>query len=112
VRFLNPALRGDKVLENPWKARPKRKAKHPQSKMKEVLLSGCKSKEYSYDALIDGAYHGAMTHYALQAIREANYTLTYKQLQERLLSLLDVSGYPQHPRLEGRPANKKRQLFS
>jgi metacaspase-1 len=34
VRFLNPALRGDPVLQNPWKAQPKGKAKYPESKMK------------------------------------------------------------------------------
>ena len=26
--------------------------------------------EYSYDAQIDGTYHGAMTYYALQALRK------------------------------------------
>jgi hypothetical protein len=61
VRFLNPALRGGIVLPNPWKAQPKRQ-KYAESKMREVLLSGCTDKEYSYDALIGGIYHGAMTY--------------------------------------------------
>jgi hypothetical protein len=80
--------------------------------MKEILLSGCTDREYSYDAFIQGKYHGAMTYYALQAIREANYQLTYQQLHSRLLFLLDDAGYNQHPRLEGRAANKKRPLFT
>ena len=67
VRFLSPALRGGKVLQNPWKAKPKGKDKHPESAMKDVLLTGCSDKEYSYDANIDGTYHGAMTYYALKA---------------------------------------------
>jgi len=71
VRFLSPALRGGTMLPNPWKAQPKG-PKYTESKMREVLLSGCTDKEYSYDALIGDIYHGAMTYYALQAIRQAN----------------------------------------
>lgn len=109
VRFLSPALRGLKVLENPWKARPKTRIKYPESKMKEVLLSGCSDKEYSYDAFFDGVYHGALSYYALQAIREANHKITYAQLHARLRHL--ISDYPQHPQLEGTSANTKRQIF-
>lgn len=112
ARFLNPALRGDPVLENPWRARQKRKSRYPESKMKEVLLSGSTDKEYSYDALIGGTYHGAMTYYALQAIKEANYQITYQQLHTRLTYLLDDAGYPQHPQLEGSIAHKKRLIFT
>ncbi|HZA92078.1 MAG TPA: caspase family protein [Gemmatimonadales bacterium] len=112
VRFLNPALRGDPVLANPWKAQPKRPDKYPQSGMTEVLLTGCTDKEYSYDALLAGTYHGAMTYHAIQAIREANYQLTYAQLHERLGVLIDEAGYNQHPQLEGKDANKQRQIFT
>ncbi len=112
VRFLNPALMGREVLVNPWRAKPKGKTKYPESKMKEVLLSGCTDKEYSYDALIGGTYHGAMTYYALQAIQGANYQITFQQLHKRLLFLLDNEGYNQHPQLEGKTANKKKQIFT
>lgn len=77
--------------------------------MKDVLLSGCTDKEYSYDANIGGTYHGAMTYYALKAIREAPDTLTYNQLHSRTTSLIE--DYPQHPQLEGSNANKRRKLF-
>jgi metacaspase-1 len=112
VRFLNPGLRGDPVISNPWKARPKGKDKYPESDMKEVLLSGCTDREYSYDALLDGTYHGAMTFYALQTIREASYRLTYAQLHSGVRFLLDENAYPQHPQLEGAGASKRRQLFT
>jgi hypothetical protein len=111
VRFLSPALRAGLVLPNPWKAKPKRQL-YPESKMREVLLSGCTDKEYSYDALIGGVYHGAMTYYALQAIRQANYQITYAQLHSQMTYLLDEAGYPQHPQLEGRSQHKKRQIFT
>jgi metacaspase-1 len=110
VRFLSPALRGLPVLANPWTAKPKSQMKYPQSKMNEVLLSGCTDKEYSYDAYFSGIYHGAMTFYALQAIRSANFQLTYAQLQQRIKNLIE--DYPQHPQLEGKSANKKRQIFA
>ena len=112
ARFLSPALRGEKVLENPWKARPKGKEKHPESEMKDILLSGCTDKEYSYDAMIGGKYHGAMTYFAIKTIREANYEITYAQLHSLLQYQLDEAGYPQHPQLEGRIENKKRQIFT
>jgi metacaspase-1 len=110
VRFLSPALRGMKVLNNPWTAKPKSRQRYPESKMKEVLLSGCTDKEYSYDALIGGKYHGAMTYYATEAIRRSSKPLTYVQLHQRLSSL--ITDYPQHPQLEGKTANKQKHLFA
>ena len=98
------------MLENPWKAKPKRVEKHPESAMKDLLLTGCSDKEYSYDASIEGTYHGAMTYYALKAIREAPHALTYNRLHGRITSL--IGDYPQHPQLEGSTANKRRQLFT
>ena len=112
VRFLHPSLIGRAGLANPWQAVSKKKIKFPQSKMKDILLSGCSPSEYSYDALIGGKYHGAMTYFALQAIRDANYQITYAQMHSRLRHLLDEAGYPQHPQLEGKAANKKKQLFT
>ena len=112
VRFLSPALIGRPVLQNPWRAIPKGRTKYPQSKMKEVLLSGCTANEYSYDALIGGTYHGAMTYFAIKAIQDASYALTYAQLHSRLRHLLDDAGYPQHPQLEGSTTNKKKQIFT
>lgn len=110
IRFLSPALRGLPILENPWTAKPISKIKYPESGMNEVLLSGCTDKEYSYDAYFSGIYHGAMTYYALRAIKESNYKITFNQLHQRLSVLIE--DYPQHPQLEGKSANKKRQIFS
>jgi hypothetical protein len=111
-RFLNPGLRGDPVLDDPWEAQPKRREKYPQSSMKEVLLSGCTDKQYSYDAKIDGVYHGAMTYHAIKAIRDANYSLTYSQLHKGLTDLLADTNYDQNPQLEGKTESKERLIFS
>jgi hypothetical protein len=84
---------------------------YPQKRMKEILLSGCKSTEYSYDAQIGGAYHGAMTYYAVEAIQEAGYRITYAELARRVNEKLTAEGYRQTPQLEGKTRNKQRQIF-
>jgi hypothetical protein len=112
ARFLHPAAIGRRVLADPLAAAPRRATAHPQSKMKELLLSGCSPTEYSYDARIGGAYHGAMTFHAIKAIAAANYKITWNELHARTRSLLDAARYPQHPQLEGTPANKGRQVFA
>lgn len=109
VRFLSPHLRGLKLLRNPWKAKPK-SSLFPESEMNEILLSGCTDREYSYDAQIGGAFHGAMTYYAIQAIREADHKLTYSQLHKRILET--IGDYPQHPQLEGKKEKKNLQFLS
>jgi hypothetical protein len=111
-RFLSPALRGGQLLENPLQARPKTREKVPQSGMKEVLLSACTHQEYAHDARIGGVYHGALTYFALQAIREADYAITYQELHTRLTHRIADAGYPQHSQLEGRRPNRKRLIFS
>jgi hypothetical protein len=80
--------------------------------MKEVLVSGCRDNQYSYDARIDGTYHGAMSYFALQIIEEANYELSYQDLWDELVVRLATEGYDQEPQLEGKSTNKRRQLFS
>jgi metacaspase-1 len=110
-RFLSPALMGRPILKNPWKAKAKGKAMNPELKMKEVLLSGCSDKQYSSDAIIDGAYHGAMSYYALKAIKDMNCKITYNQLHSQIEYTL-TEEYDQTPQLEGKSKNKKKQLFS
>lgn len=65
-----------------------------------------------YDALIGGTYHGAMSYYVLQAIREANYKLTCNQVHGRLTLLIMDGGDPQHPQLKGNSAGRRRQIFT
>jgi hypothetical protein len=111
ARFLNPAHLKRAVLQDPWTAQPRRRQKYPQAAMKDVLFSGCRPTEYSYDARIEGVYHGAMTAMAMKAIAE-NPHITWQQLQTRVQSLLDAADYPQHPQLEGTAANKKKPILT
>jgi hypothetical protein len=111
VRFMSPALRGLPILENALAARPAGQKSGPKPKPKAVFLNACKVNQYCYDAFIEGAYHGVLTHHALRCIRQSKYRLTYAQLHARTETLMLEANYPQHPQLEASPADKKRLIF-
>lgn len=109
-RFLNPSLRGVPELKDSIRARPNRYQKYPESMMKELLISACSDIEYSYEANIGNCHHGAMTYFALEAIRNANYHITYFELIKYVQKKMVEFRFPQHPQLEGK-AEKKNQLM-
>jgi hypothetical protein len=112
-RFLHPSLRGAKSLTpSELQAAARKKEKYPESKMNEVLMSGCKSNQYSSDALINGKFHGAMTYYTIKAITEAKYKITWAKLIDAVLPKLEDEGYDQVPQLEGKSENKNKQIFT
>jgi hypothetical protein len=53
-----------------------------------------------------------MTFYAVKAIKDANYDITWGQVHSRLRYLIGQAEYPQHPQLEGAASNKKRKIFA
>lgn len=110
-RFLNPRRIGRPEIDL-GKARPRAGGLYPESGMKELLVSGCSDKQYSFDALIDGRYNGAMTANAMRVIRAADYRLSYNALRTRLVAALEQSNFDQQPQLEGRTSARRRQLFT
>jgi hypothetical protein len=102
------------ALRPTGKALATRKETYGEEDMNEILLAGCKDSESSYDARFGDRFEGVMTHYALEAIRAANYHLTYADLAASLTELFLDSSYKskQTPQLEGRAANKGRQIFT
>lgn len=112
-RQLNPQLLGNPELSpEAMRAARGNKEKFPESGMNEILLSGCKSNQTSADAYIANDYHGAMSYYAIKAITDAGYNLTYAELHEALLPILEDENYDQVPQLEGRDDNKQRPIFT
>ncbi|MGH8646602.1 MAG: caspase family protein [Gammaproteobacteria bacterium] len=112
-RQLNPRLWGGKELSlDQLRAARGTTEQYLESGMKEILLSGCKSNQTSADAYINNDYHGAMSYYAIKAITDANYKLTYADLHKSLVSMLEEENYDQVPQLEGTDENKSRQIFS
>ena len=82
----------------------------PRGDMNHILISGCSSNEYSYDARIDGSYHGAFTYYLL-AILKSNDNITYNKFYEELRRILPNASYKQTPQLEGTEALKEQKMF-
>jgi metacaspase-1 len=70
-----------------------------------ILISGCSDKQTSADAWMStssgkGRYHGAMTYYLAQTLREANWKITYAKLVEIMNQKLHKDGFEQSPQLE------------
>lgn len=84
---------------------------YPESDMQEILISGCNSTEYSYDAVIGGRRNGAMTALAIRVIK-SDPSATYRDFHKALRVLLPSTRYPQSPQLEGSDANKGLSLFT
>jgi hypothetical protein len=112
-RWINPQAIGRRDLPDVRRtAKPRREELFPESSMKELLLSGCRSDQYSYDARFGRKFNGAMTHHALGIIADAGHRITYSQLHKRLLPALRAANYDQEPQLEGRDSFKRRQIFT
>jgi len=82
----------------------------PRSDMKEVLISGCQSTEYSYDAQIGGQPTGAFSYYAIDILKNTPY-ITYEKFYKLLRDRLPNSQYPQTPCLEGSAESLKAIMF-
>jgi len=82
----------------------------PEKDMKEVLLTGCLSTEYSYDAYFDKPM-GAFSHTAINIIRDNDH-MTYEDFYKEVRKRLPSSRYPQTPCLEGKNENKKELMFT
>ena len=114
VRFMNPKAIGRPEIPDVRRLAQPRKAAteaHAEADMREVLVSGCLAKQYSYDAVIEDEPTGAFSHFALAAIRAADYKITYEELHQQVVPALAESNYDQEPQLEGSPENKARQVF-
>jgi hypothetical protein len=83
---------------------------NPRSGMKEVLISGCKSTEYSYDARINGKATGAFSHFAIQILKQ-NPKITYNDFYKKLREKLPSGSFSQTPQLEGSEESKNSLVF-
>jgi len=82
----------------------------PRSGMKEILIAGCKSTEYSYDARINGQATGAFSYHAINILKN-NPNITYNDFYKKLSQELPSSQYPQTPQLEGSEESKNSIMF-
>lgn len=113
VRFMNPRAIGLPAIKDVRRnAKPRRTAQGSQAAMNEILLSGCRDDQFAFDAKFGRKYHGAMSFTALGIIAGANYRITYGALHRKLVPALREAMFDQEPQLEGRPAHRRRQLFT
>lgn len=111
-RFVNPRVLGRREIAGVRHvATPTSRERYPQTTMREVLLSGCRDNQYSFDARFGSTYHGAMTHHAIDIIEQADHELTYEELHAALVARLAADGFDQEPQLEGKSRSKRRTLF-
>jgi hypothetical protein len=107
-RELTGALRGSRV---------KRRAQAGHSDIKdvnvpEILITGCRDYQTSADAYIAGDFHGALTYSLVDAIRQTNGKLTYRELHEASQRNLADGGFEQIPQLEGRAIQFDKQFLA
>lgn len=108
ARFVNPSELGRPEIAGVRRFRPHGVA---QRAMGEVLLSGCRDDQFSWDARINGTFRGAMSFYAQEIIREAGYRITNRDLRAKLVPRLAAAHFDQEPQLEGRSGYKRRRVF-
>jgi metacaspase-1 len=109
-RFLSPREIGHDVIDT-RKAKPRRRRASGESQMRELLLSGCRDDQFSFDGMFDQP-HGAMTWFALRAITDAKFRISYEKLHDRVVAGLAEAGFEQEPQLEGKSSAKRRQVFT
>jgi hypothetical protein len=63
-----------------------------------IVISGCGSSQFSADAYINNAYHGAFTWYAMKTLKPG---MTYRQWYDEIKKYLPSSEFEQSPTLEG-----------
>ncbi|MGF1642583.1 MAG: caspase domain-containing protein [Thiotrichales bacterium] len=65
----------------------------------DLLLSGCKDNEYSYDARFRGRPNGAFTYYALRTLKRLGPRATYADWYGAIRNHLPGASYPQTPQI-------------
>lgn len=110
-RFVPPKRLGLPEIRDIDAARPKSDA-FPESSMRDVLISACSDHEESIDAEFGSVFHGAMTFYALDILREANYRITYNKFWDKIVVRLQDEGFDQEPQVEGKASARRRLVFT
>jgi len=71
------------------------------TKTDAVLIAACRDDQTSADAYIDGKYRGALTYHLWRALRDADWSATYRALVAATGKELSHVGFDQVPQLEG-----------
>lgn len=109
-RYMPPDSKDIVNLMNAERVREIFRSDKQEEDMLEVLVTGSNDSEYSYDTFLGGKFHGAMSYYANQVLRQYP-TITYADFHVKLRKILPSAKLPQHPQLEGRQSTRQALMF-
>jgi metacaspase-1 len=78
----------------------------------EVLITGCRDTQTSADAMIGGDFNGALTYNLVQALRQGDSSMTYRDLHGQVTAGLRKGKFDQVPQLEGHRDHFDRPFLS
>lgn len=81
-------------------------------KENHILLAACTSAQEAQEKRFDGQARGAFSYYFAEALKRADWKLTYREAHQDTLIRLRDHGFVQIPQLEGPEELLNRQLFS
>jgi metacaspase-1 len=67
-----------------------------------VLISACADYQYAADSAFGQTYHGALTYYLAQCLKDQKWLLTYRELIECVNARLSKEEFEQEAQLEGK----------
>jgi hypothetical protein len=77
----------------------------------DLLLSGCKDTEYSWDTRFRGRPNGAFTYYAHKTLRQLSGNATYEAWFEAIRDYLPSTRLPQSPQILGTRGARQWKIF-
>jgi hypothetical protein len=79
--------------------------------LNHILWAGCKDKQTSEDAFIEGHFNGAFSYYFCKHVRETGGRITRSDLYTRVKNSLRFNSFSQVPQLECKEAFRKENIF-
>lgn len=83
---------------------------HDRGRKHHILWAGCKARQTSADAYINGRYHGAFTYYLNAHLRRNPY-VSRRELLRKVRASLQHDGFSQIPQLEIDATSRDRVIF-
>jgi hypothetical protein len=83
------------------------RASKPVGSSASLLISGCRDREFSYDAWFGDRANGAFTRAAIDSLEEMHSPASYRDWHKKIRTKLPSAEYPQTPQILARADMKK-----
>lgn len=102
AKYLQPPSTHQPAVQHPHLPAPRvRRFGQKAAERGAILVAACREDQVSADAFIAGDFHGALTYYLCETLKEERYSVTYRQLISGVRRHLRAEGFEQDPQLEG-----------